>query len=232
MGISQAWKLVINALKAAWNEFTTLIFLNLIWFFLWLAPMFISSRFTENEMWFYISLALSLFLLGPITGAMQYLLNRMANKNVISFEEFKHGFIKFFWRSEALVFVGAFTLVVIVICFNITVDNLGLPPIVVAIFYGIWLSLTLFWFLILQYAFPLLVEQDVGVFLTIKRAVLLAADNLLVSLLLLIASGVLTYVSFFLVIPFVIIWFSMIGLMQNFIVVEILKKYNSSYSKE
>lgn len=71
-----------------------------------------------------------------------------------------------------------------------------------------------------------------SVFLTIKRAVLLAADNLLVSLLLLIASGVLTYVSFFLVIPFVIIWFSMIGLMQNFIVVEILKKYNSSYSKE
>ena len=232
MGISQAWKLVINALKATWDDFTTLVFLNLIWFFLWLAPMFISSRFTENVVWFYISLALSVLLLGPISGSMQYLLNRIVNKNEISVEEFKHGLIKFFWRSEALVFAGILTLGVLVICFNITVGNLGLPSLVVAIFYGIWLSVTLFWFLIIQFVFPLLVQQDIGVFLAIKRAVLLVADNLLISLLLLIVSGVLTYISFFLVIPFVILWFSMIGLMQNNIMVEILKKYDNSYSKE
>ena len=33
MGISQAGKLILQALKTSWEHFTTLIVLNLVWFY-------------------------------------------------------------------------------------------------------------------------------------------------------------------------------------------------------
>jgi hypothetical protein len=57
-------------------------------------------------------------------------------------------------------------------------------------------------------------------------------DNLLVSLMMLLLSGLLTFVSLMLVIPLVILWFAMISLMQNYVTMELLKKYGSAHSND
>ncbi len=232
MGISQVWKLMLKALKAAWENLTTLIFLNLVWFFLWLSPMFLSSRFTEKASWFYISLLLSLLLLGPISAAVHHLLYNMLNGGEISVREFKYGFMKYFWPSIALTLLGLFAFAIIVISFSLTIGNFILPTFVSAVFYGVWISMALFWFLIVQYLFPLLVSQNIGILLLIKRAIFMTLDNLLISLLLVIVSGVITYISVFLVIPFIILWFTMNGLMQHYLMAELFKNYASYHSKD
>ncbi|MGB4471902.1 MAG: hypothetical protein WBJ07_03235, partial [Limnochordia bacterium] len=97
---------------------------------------------------------------------------------------------------------------------------------------GICLYLALVWFLLFQYLFPFLVQQDTSVWLVLKRSTILMFDNLLVSLMMLLLSGLLTFVSLMLVIPLVILWFAMISLMQNYVTMELLKKYGSAHSND
>lgn len=96
MGISQAGKLILQALKASWDHFTTLIVLNLAWFFLWLLPMFINSITSDNLVWFLICVAASLFLLGPVTAAIQHLINQIIRHDELSVSEFIQAFKNIF----------------------------------------------------------------------------------------------------------------------------------------
>lgn len=223
MRVSEAWKLVVTALKSCWENLTMLVALNVIWFFLWLGPVFIASIIPENFVIFLIATAISLILLGPISATIQYLLNRIVTKEDVSVAEFKIGFKKFFWRSELLTFGSVLVLLVIVLFFTITSEN---PVMVVRLLSGIWLYFALFWMLMFQYLFPFLVHQNIGLKLLLRRTFVLVMDNLLVSLILLLVSGLITVISIFTLVPLVIIWFSMLGLMQNFIMVELLKKYD------
>ena len=75
-------------------------------------------------------------------------------------------------------------------------------------------------------------QQDTSVWLVLKRSTILMFDNLLVSLMMLLLSGLLTFVSLMLVIPLVILWFAMISLMQNYVTMELLKKYGSAHSND
>ena len=86
--------------------------------------------------------------------------------------------------------------------------------------------------LLLQYAFPFLVQQDINIFLALKRSAMLLFDNLLVSLMLLLLGGFLTFISVMLVIPLIILWFAMISFMQNYVTVELLQKYSNDHSKD
>lgn len=223
MGISQAWKLVVTALKFCWDNLTVLVLLNLVWFFIWLAPVFLASIIPENFLLFLIATVLSLVLLGPTSAAIQYLLNRIVKGKEVSVAEFKNGFKIFFWRSELIVVVSFLILLVIVFFFTLTSQN---PVTFIRLFSGIWLYLVLFWLLLFQFLFPFLVHQNIGVKLLLRRTVVLVLDNLLISLLLLLLSGLITAISIFTIIPMVILWFSVLGIMQNFIMVELLKKYD------
>ena len=88
---------------------------------------------------------------------------------------------------------------------------------------GMWLYVLLFWFAMMQYVFPLLVQQNVGILTIIKRAALITLDNILLSLLILLASLVITFVSAFSMVLLVILWLSLIGLLQNFAFVQSIK---------
>lgn len=229
MGISQAWKLIVQALKMCWDNLTTIVLLNLLWFFFSLAPVFLSSLISEDITLFIMAAILALLLIGPVTSASQYLLSLLVNREEITVADFTSAFKKFFWRSELLVIIGLAVLIFMVFNFSISVEN---PAWYVRLLSGIWLYFVLFWLLVLQYIFPLLVQQDIGLLLALKRASLLVLDNLLISLMFLILCGIISFISIYLVIPLVIIWFAMIGLMQNYIVVELLKKYDKGHSHQ
>lgn len=125
--------------------------------------------------------------------------------------------------------IGIVTILLIVVNFTITS---GSASFIMRVITGMWLYLALFWLLVAQFVFPFLVQYDLGVWTIIKRSAMLVVDNLLVSLILLLVCGLLTFISLFLVIPFVILWFTVISLMQNLIMVELLEKYSNGHSKE
>ncbi len=229
MSVSQVWKLIVSSLKFCWDHITTLILLNLIWFFLWLLPMFLNSVISDNFVFFLVCMGLSLLLLGPVTAGMQYLILRLIKNEEVTVGEFISGFKKYFWRSEIIVLLAIVVLLFIVFNFSFATEyNSGW----MRILSGIWLYLALFWLLIIQYIFPFLVQQDISVWLAIKRSVLLIFDNLLASLMLLLFSGLITFASLYTVVPFIILWFSMLSLMQNYIVLDLLKKYSNGRSED
>lgn len=93
------------------------------------------------------------------------------------------------------------------------------------------LYLALFWLLVAQFVFPHLVQYDLGVRAVILRSARLVVDNLLVSLVLLLVCGLLTFISFILVIPVILLWFTVISLLQNSIMVELVDSSNG-HSKD
>lgn len=94
-----------------------------------------------------------------------------------------------------------------------------------------WLTI-LFWYLLafgfmaLQYLFPFIVQQEVGVLKTLQRAVLVAMDNVIVSLLLLAMGVLLTYFSWRPVVPLMVLYMGLTAGMHNYALIEILKKYD------
>ena len=194
MTVSQAVKLILNALKAVWEHITVLIVLNLAWFFLALLPMFINSVTSDNTVFFLVCVGLSLFLLGPVSAAIHYLISQILFHGELSVDEFLKALKRFFWRSELLVLLGLITLFIIVFNFSYSASH---DAFYMRILNGIWLYMALLWLLMLQYVFPFLVQQDISVWLVLKRSAILLFDNLPVSLMLLLVCGLLTFVSIF-----------------------------------
>lgn len=83
-----------------------------------------------------------------------------------------------------------------------------------------------FWFMGVQYIFPFVVQQDVGVLKTLQRAILVAMDNVIVSLLLFLLGVLLTYFSLVPIVPFMLLYMGLAGAMHNYALIEILKKYD------
>lgn len=83
-----------------------------------------------------------------------------------------------------------------------------------------------FWVMGMQYLFPFIVQQDVGVRKTLKRAALVALDNVIVSFLLLLIGLVVTYFSIIPIVPMVLIYMGFMSAMHNYALIEILKKYD------
>ena len=228
MGISQAGKLILQALKTSWEHFTTLIVLNLVWFLLSFSPLFIDA-FTKGSLgWFFVFIAASLFLLGPVTAAVQYLVWQLVRNNEISVGEFVQALKRFFLRGLALVGIGIVTLLAIAGLFTLTSSSASF---IMRVITGMVLYLALFWLLVAQFVFPHLVQYDLGVRAVILRSAGLVVDNLLVSLVLLLVCGLLTFISFILVIPVILLWFTVISLLQNSIMVELVDSSNG-HSKD
>lgn len=229
MALSQGWKLICNGFKIVWERMTTLIILNLLWFLLWLAPMFINSVTSDNQVYFWICVVVSLILFGPVTAAMHHLINRIVHGDVIGVSDFIAAFKQFFWRSEALTWLSLFIIVILLVGFAF-ISSHSLP--VIRIFSALWLYAILFWLMVYQFVFPCLIQQKLGVWTTLKQATLLVKDNMLVSLMLLLLSGLLTIMGWYVIFIFVVFWFSVISLLQNYIMVELLKEPGNGHSKE
>lgn len=227
MGVSQAGKLILNALKKTWEHMTMLVILNMAWFFLVFAPLFLDSLTKGPDLANLICTGLSVLLFGPVSAATHCMISRVIGEGELSAGEFFKALKRFFWRSELLFFAWLLILLIIVYAFTSTGNQ---DALLMRIINGICLYLALVWFLLFQYLFPFLVQQDTSVWLVLKRSTILMFDNLLVSLMMLLLSGLLTFVSLMLAIPLVILWFAMISLMQNYVTMELLKKYGSAHS--
>ena len=224
MGLSQSWAIIVKSLKATYEHLGLAVVINVIWFFLWLSPMFLYAvSGLENITLFIIANMLSVVLFGPATAGAYALLNKIVNEGSTAISEYKGAFLKFFWRSLLLVLVCGLMFLFIILNIRVSLNS---QVFLFQLIGGMWLYVLLFWCAMMQYVFPLLVQQNVGILTIIKRAALITLDNILLSLLILLASLVITFVSAFSMVLLVILWLSLIGLLQNFAFVQVLSKYD------
>lgn len=228
-GLSQGWQIIVKSLKTGYEHLGSVILINVIWFFIWLSPLFLISLFLiENLALFIIGFILSLTLFGPATGGAYALIKQIIEGTYRSISEYKKVFLKYFWRSLFLVLVCGLMLLFILLNIFVCIES---SVFLFRFIGGIWLYVLLFWFIMMQYVFPLLVQQNIGILTIIKRAALLALDNILLSLIILLAGLLITFISVAFVVPFVILWLSLLGLMQHYAFVQVLAKYGDGNGK-
>ncbi|NLN27592.1 MAG: hypothetical protein GX161_05175 [Firmicutes bacterium] len=90
----------------------------------------------------------------------------------------------------------------------------------------LFLYLIAFWIMGIQYLFPFVVQQDVGVLKTLQRTALVALDNVIVSFLLTLAGAVFLVVCLIPLVPMVLLYMGFTAALHNFALREILKKYD------
>lgn len=89
-----------------------------------------------------------------------------------------------------------------------------------------------FWFMGIQYLFPFIVQQDVGIFKTLKRTALVALDNVIVSFVLFVVGVIFTAVSLVPLVPMVLVFMGLMAAIHNYALIEILKKYDDPLPQE
>lgn len=229
--LSVSWKIIKQSFKFGYDNLGVIVLVNIGWFFGGLFPLFISSIIPENAIVFVVALVLSVLLLGPASAAGSYCLHRLVNKeslsDSLSIKDFKDAFIKYFGRGMIINLFNLLVFFFLVFNFSYCAESSMLWLRLIS---GLLLYLMLFFTMIVQYVFPLLVKQDLGVVKAYKRATLVALDNLLISIVLLIVSIVISFISVYTLVPILIFWFSLLGLLQHFALKRILTKYQEDTS--
>ena len=82
-----------------------------------------------------------------------------------------------------------------------------------------------------NYIFPFLVNQNIGVFLTMKRSALLALDNLVVTIALSVAVLIVVVLSVILAAPVLLLMLGIIAFLQNVSYHELMQKYDDAPSQ-
>lgn len=92
---------------------------------------------------------------------------------------------------------------------------------------GLWVWGIIFWLALHQFAFPFLINQDIGVLKTLKRAALIVLDNPLPTLVLLVLSALVVVLSVVFAAPLLIFVASFLGIVQNSFYHEMMAKYEA-----
>ena len=83
----------------------------------------------------------------------------------------------------------------------------------------------LYWYAVLQFVFPFLTQQDKGLITVLKRSALVSIDNVLGSIIVVVISILLIILSLVLAAPILLFTMSLLALVQNYALNEIMLKY-------
>ena len=199
-----------------------------LWFFVGFLPLLVATTFStyiKNPTVVGIALALTLITLGPATAAVHAMMAKILAKEEVLVREFFQHFTGFFGRSIGLVLLNGLIIAILVSDFIFTINH---PNNVVRALSGIWVYFFIFWALMSNYIFPFLVNQNIGVFLTMKRAALLALDNAIVTIVLTISVVLVAGLSIVLAAAVLLLMMGMIAFLQNIAYLELMQKYDGA----
>lgn len=223
MGFGQSWQMFVRALKLSYEYIGNVMLTNLVWFIAGFAPFLAFTYLPIQSDVFFVFVTISTFItLGGATAAVHYRMNRVIGREETPLNDLWKGFKLFVVR-------GTIALIVAVLGFLILVFNIwfsqNYPTTLFLILSGLWIWGIIYWLSVQQFIFSFLVNQNIGVFLAIKRAALLTLDNPLASAILLVFSAVVVALSVLLAAPVLIFVASFLALLQNCFYHELMTKY-------
>lgn len=224
MTFGQSWRTFVHALKLSYDHIGKVMLTNFIWFCVGFGPMLAFSYlpFLQNDLFFYLSVILSFITMGGATAFVHYRMNRVVRGEETSFRDLWEGFKLYWLRGTGLVLLAVLAL--FILTFNIMFSQ-NYPTVVFTILSGLWIWGIIFWIALHQFVFPFLVNQNIGVFLTLKRAALIVLDNPLPSLVLLVSSALVAVLCTVLAAPLLVFVASFLALLQNCFYHELMVKY-------
>ncbi len=224
MSFGESWRTFVLALKLSYEHIGKVMLTNLVWFAVAFGPMLAFSYlpFLQSDAMFLIIIVAGFITIGGATSAVHYRMNRVVEGEETSLRDMWEGF-RLYWVRGTLLFALAI-LGVLILVFNIWFSQ-NYSITVFMILSGLWVWGIVFWVALHQFAFPLLMNQDRGVFLTLKRAALIVLANPLPTVLLLVFSAIVVFLSVLFAAPLLIYMASFLALLQNCFYHELMAKY-------
>lgn len=224
MGPKQAGSVIVQSLKSTYEYIGTVMLANILWFFVGFFPVLVVSLLQiENPILFVLGLALTLITIGPATSGVHYIIHKLIiREEVAVLNDFKLGFRKFFTRSLALVILGLGVFVILVADLAFSVQHTNT---IIRMLSGVWVYFMVFWFVMLQFLFPFLVQQDAGLKMIIKRAALITIDNVFASVIIAIAVILIMVISIVLAAPILLFFMGIVAFVQNYALIGLMAKY-------
>ena len=130
----------------------------------------------QHPVLFIAGMLVTVLTLGASAAAVNYVMIKIINRDEVGLRDFKEGFRRFFGRGALAAVIAILgTLILWVdLLFSLNHSNQ-----IIQLMSGIWIWGLVFWYAVLQFVFPFLVQQDIGLIKALKRAALVVIDNLL-----------------------------------------------------
>jgi uncharacterized membrane protein YesL len=225
--LRKSWQIFRKGIRYSYDYLGMVMASSVLWFFVGFLPLLVVttfSKYIKNPAVFGVAIALTLVTFGPATAAVHTMIAKILDKEDVTVREFFRHFRRFFGRGVGLVLLNVLILAILGSDFLFTINN---PNKIIRLLSGIWIYFFIFWALMANYIFPFLVNQDIGVFLTMKRAVLLALDNIVVTIILAIEVLLIVVLSVVLAAPVLLLMMGIIAFLQNVGYRELMQKYET-----
>ena len=230
--ISKSWLIIRRGIRYSYDYLGMVIAASALWFITGFLPMLVVtsfSKYLQSPAVIGAAIVLTVTAIGPSTAAVHGIVVRILQNEDVRVREFFTFFQKFFWRGVALILLNVLILLILA---SDLVFTLNSPNRIIQMLSGIWIYFFIFWVLMSNYIFPFLVNQNIGVFLTMKRSALLALDNLVVTIFLSLAVMLVAVLSVILAAPVLLLMLGIIAFLQNVGFHELMQKYDDAPSQD
>ena len=223
--LAQGWRAVARGFQGLYDYIGTTMVVSALWFLIGFTPTALSFLVflqvpAVNS--FLIFAACWVALLGPATAAVYSAMHELLDGEMIRLRDMAAHFAKHYKRAAALSAVmGAVLGVLVVDVIFFTQLQTGWSR-YVAIIWGYFI---LFWALTAQYVFPFLITRDVSVWQVVKMAALMAADNVVATLVVAFFTLLVLAASVFLRVPVMLFMIGTFAFLHVSAFRELIKKY-------
>ncbi|NLM39370.1 MAG: DUF624 domain-containing protein [Firmicutes bacterium] len=226
MNLYQGWQVIVQSFKTLYERIGLVMGTNLLWFFIGFGPALIVLYIPyQHPVLFIAGMLVTVLTLGASAAAVNYVMIKIINRDEVGLRDFKEGFRRFFGRGALAAVIAILgTLILWVdLLFSLNHSNQ-----IIQLMSGIWIWGLVFWYAVLQFVFPFLVQQDIGLIKALKRAALVVIDNLLGSAIVVVVTLVVLVLCIVLAAPLLLFVASLLALIQNYAYNQILQKYDKA----
>lgn len=224
--LMKVWLILSQTGRQIYDFLGITIVISAVWYILAFVPIFFFANvaaLSPNLVSVFIPLLILLFWSTPLTAAAYSMTASLMDKEEVWLRDIFSRLRPYYKKSVGAI---AISLVILGILVVDVIFFSGAESALLRWLAVFWYYLIAFWFLALQYLFPLMVQMQDGVWKTLKKAVLVAMDNVIVSVSLFVVGVLFVYLSVFTYLPFVLLFMGCLSTLHNLALVEILKKYD------
>ena len=221
------WRAIVDF----YNELFPMVGMNLLWMLLTVPfatimfPIVAGLTQLPPELAFVPAMVFLVIAPSPASAGLHNYANQLVKEERVEFELFKLGLFRYWKRALVLMLIGfvGFGLLIGNVTFYLSMEHWLIKALGVMFIYGlvVWASMQL-------YLMPLLVEQeDKSIRVLYRNAALLALDNILVSIVLLVILVLISALS--VMIPLLVLLLSgtFVALVQHRATLTLLDKYRA-----
>ncbi len=226
--VSQGWRIVARGFGGAYDYAGSTMVVSTLWFFLGLFPALLAFLVLVQVPAINSILifgAICVVLLGPLTAAVYSVCDEILRGEEVKYREYFSHLARHYKKAALVTAVMGVILGILVIdvLFFLQLGNRIMQFVGV-----IWMYLILFWLMMLQYVYSLIVRKGPSVWETLKMSALLALDNVVATFVVLFFVLLTAVASYFLRVPMMLFMIGTIGFIHAAAYSELIRKYDRS----